>query len=40
MQKKVKDIYREQRNAIEQERLERIRTDLCIATKTVNKPVR
>jgi len=38
MQKKVKDIYREQGNAIKQERLERIRADLRIATITVNKP--
>ena len=32
MQEKVKDVYREQGNAIEQERLERVRADLRIAT--------
>ena len=37
MQKEVKDIYREQGDAIEQETLERIRADLWIATLTVNK---
>jgi hypothetical protein len=36
VQKKVEDIYREQGNAIKQERLERIRADLRIATITVN----